>query len=86
MTSGEAVRADVRAWLCARVAESTGRSADAVDIDLPIAQFGLDSVSALTVVTAAEDEFGIELDPADLWDHPTVRALSERIRVLAENR
>ncbi|GLZ39387.1 acyl carrier protein [Actinokineospora sp. NBRC 105648] len=81
----EVVHAGVQEWLVARVSAVTGRPVEAVDVDLPIAQFGLDSVSALTVVLAAEDEFGIELDPADLWDHPTVRALSARILVLAES-
>jgi acyl carrier protein len=76
---------DFQAWLVARIAPQVERRAEEIDIDVPIASYGLNSVSALTLVADAEDEFGVEVDPADLWDHPTVRTLGRRLRELSEH-
>ena len=77
--------ADVQQFLSGCVARVAGRPVTELDLDAPIVEYGLDSVSALTVVFEAEERFGVELDPADLWDYPTLRSLSGRIRELADH-
>lgn len=87
MISGGVVRSveDFQEWLSESVARLAERPRRDIGPDVPIAEYGLDSVSALTVVVEAEEQFGIELDPADLWDYPTVCALSRRILELVES-
>ncbi|MFE0875678.1 acyl carrier protein [Streptomyces smyrnaeus] len=63
-------------WLTARLAEFLGRSADDIDPRTPFAEYGLDSVAALSLYGDIEDEFALYLEPTVAWDHPTVEALA----------
>ncbi|MFI8852405.1 acyl carrier protein [Streptomyces sp. 891-h] len=68
-------------WLTARLAEFLGRPAEDIDPRTPFAEYGLDSVAALSLYGDIEDEFALFLEPTVAWDHPTVEALA---RCLAE--
>lgn len=70
----------IRDWLTRHVAELLDRPVELIEPDVPLAQYGLDSVYALTVTTAVEDTFGVLLEPTVMWDHPTIDGVS---RVLA---
>jgi acyl carrier protein len=50
---------------------------DAVDPDKLLTQYGLDSISALTVAGELEDMLGVELPPTLLWDCPTVNQIAD---------
>ncbi|QII04310.1 acyl carrier protein [Rhodococcoides fascians A25f] len=73
---------DVQEWLLACVARLARRSQREIAVDVPIVEYGLDSVSAVTLTVECEDHFGVEIDPAELWDHPTVDALAARVHHL----
>lgn len=77
---------DVRTWLIQRVAAYLRRSPGEIDPDMALAEYGLDSLSALAVAADIEDRFGIELAPETTWDHPTVNALSDVLVALIEER
>ncbi|MGW1196787.1 acyltransferase domain-containing protein [Streptomyces sp. NPDC002536] len=62
-----------RDWLTERLARYLGRT---VEADVPFTEYGLDSVAALSLYGDIEEEFGPFIDPTDIWDHPTVRALA----------
>lgn len=68
-----------QAWLAARVAEYVRQPTEAIQLDVPLSQYGLDSVYALTLTGDIEDHLGISLDPTLMWDHPTLRKLSEAL-------
>ena len=68
---------EVRDWLIACAAAHLRRPADQVAADVPLVTYGLDSVTALSIGTQAEDHFGVELEADALWEHPTVDALAE---------
>lgn len=63
-------------WLRERVAHYLNRPAAEIAGDVPLAEYGLDSVYALTLATEIEDEFDMELDPTVMWDYSTIAALS----------
>ncbi|MBO8193157.1 acyl carrier protein [Streptomyces oryzae] len=63
-------------WLTGRLAEFLGRSAEDIDPRTPFAEYGLDSVAALSLYGDIEDEFALYLEPTVAWDHPTVEALA----------
>ena len=65
---------DLRAWLVERVAEYVGLPEDRVRTDVDLTEYGLDSISALTVCTDIEDAFGVSVEPTALWDHTTIDA------------
>ncbi|MET9960279.1 acyl carrier protein [Streptomyces sp. NPDC006326] len=63
------------AWLLDRVALYLRRPASTIDPAVSLAEYGMDSVMALSLCGDLEDEFGLEAEPTLLWDHPTVESL-----------
>lgn len=68
-----------RDWLATRLSRYFGRD---VAVDVPFAEYGLDSVTALCVYGDIEEEFGPLAEPTDIWEYPTVTKLAG---VLARN-
>lgn len=67
---------DVHTWLTERVATYLRRSPQDIDTSVPLADYGLDSLTALAVTADIEDEFEVTVDDALTWDHPTIDALA----------
>jgi acyl carrier protein len=65
----------MRAWLVQRIAAYVRKTPEAIQPDQPFAEYGLDSVYALTLTGDIEDQLGIYLPPTAMWDYPTVDAL-----------
>ena len=63
-------------WLIARLADYLNTRRGAIATDASIADFGLDSVFALTLAGALEYEFGIVVEPTLAWDYPTIEAMA----------
>jgi acyl carrier protein len=66
---------ELTAWLKARLAESVELSVDEIQLDVPFANYGVDSVHAFSIIGQLEDHFGLDLEPAVIWDKPTLGAL-----------
>ncbi|MDX3231793.1 acyl carrier protein [Streptomyces sp. ME19-01-6] len=79
MTAGNR---DVHTWLTERVAKYLRRSPEDIDTSVPLADYGLDSLTALAITADIEDEFEVTVDDALTWDHPTVDALSAALSAL----
>ncbi|MFD9102061.1 acyl carrier protein [Streptomyces virginiae] len=62
-------------WLYARLSLYLRRAPGTIDPTVPFAEYGMDSVAALSLCGDLEDEFGLEVEPTLLWDHPTVESL-----------
>ncbi|WP_030715484.1 acyl carrier protein [Streptomyces sp. NRRL F-2580] len=62
-------------WLYARLSLYLRRAPETIDPNVPLAEYGMDSVAALSLCGDLEDEFGLEVEPTLLWDHPTVTSL-----------
>ncbi|MDX3538897.1 acyl carrier protein [Streptomyces sp. MB09-01] len=62
-------------WLYARLSLYLRRAPETIDPGVPLAEYGMDSVAALSLCGDLEDEFGLEVEPTLLWDHPTVTSL-----------
>jgi acyl transferase domain-containing protein/acyl carrier protein len=60
-------------WLRDRLERYLGRPAS---VDTPFAEQGLDSVASLSLYGDLEEEFGLLIEPTDIWTYPTVRELS----------
>ncbi|MGW2332241.1 acyl carrier protein [Streptomyces sp. NPDC001700] len=70
-------RTELTSWLKERIAEHVQLTAEEIEPDVPLANYGLDSIYALTVVTQIEDHLGLTLEPTVMWDAPTLDALVE---------
>lgn len=69
----------LRTWLAARVATYAQRPVHEIQADVPLAEYGLDSVYALTLTGDIEDHLGLAVDPTVMWDHPTIDALTKAL-------
>ncbi|MHA6763582.1 acyl carrier protein [Streptacidiphilus sp. PAMC 29251] len=65
-----------RDWLIDRVSRYVRRPAGEIDLSAPFAEYGMDSVAALSLFGDIEDAFGMYLEPTVAWDHPTVESLA----------
>ena len=62
---------DISSWLTDRVAGYVDVPGETIKSDVPLGEYGLDSVSAFTVCSDIEDHLGLDLEPTVL---PVVRA------------
>ncbi|MFG3282473.1 acyl carrier protein [Streptomyces sp. NPDC048111] len=69
------VQVTLATWLLDRAALYLRRPAATIDPRVPLAEYGMDSVIALSLCGDLEDEFGYEAEPMLLWDHPTLEGL-----------
>ncbi|MEN0136512.1 MAG: acyl carrier protein, partial [Rhodococcus sp. (in: high G+C Gram-positive bacteria)] len=63
-------------WLAGRVADHTERPVRDIDPQLPLAELGIASVSAVSLCGEIEDRWDLELDPTVVFDYPTVAELA----------
>ncbi|WP_328562788.1 acyl carrier protein [Streptomyces coelicoflavus] len=70
---------EVRAWLIDCVAEHVRLSPEEIVPETPLAAYGLDSITAVSISIRIEDHFAVTLDANAMWDHPTVAALTEML-------
>ncbi|MGW3570400.1 SDR family NAD(P)-dependent oxidoreductase, partial [Streptomyces sp. NPDC000941] len=68
----EASAEAVQAWLVRAVADRAGLDPLRVEIERPIAEFGLGSRDLVALAVGLSEQVGRELDPSLLYDHPTI--------------
>ncbi|TPG83202.1 acyl carrier protein [Pseudomonas mandelii] len=66
-------------WLATRIADYVNLPLDAIEPDVPLSEYGLDSVYALTLVGEVGTHLGMAVDPTVIWDFPTLRTLAQAL-------
>jgi len=66
-------------WLIERIAVYLQRAPEEIDPKEPLAEYGLDSVAALSLCGDVEEDFDLVLDPTAAWDYPTVHAFAAHL-------
>ncbi|MGK8490392.1 acyl carrier protein [Nocardia asiatica] len=80
MFSTTAIRpTTIQDWLIERVADHTERAPSHVDPVVPLAELGLDSVSAVNLCGEIEDRWSLEVDPVLVFDYPTIADIAAYI-------
>jgi acyl carrier protein len=79
LTSATFDEAKFRTWLIERLATHLKREPSAIDPEIPLADYGLDSLYALAVVDDIENYLGIAIDATLMWDYPSVAALTSAL-------
>ncbi|MCX5141925.1 MULTISPECIES: acyl carrier protein [unclassified Streptomyces] len=67
---------ELTTWLAERIALYLKRQPGEIDPAVPLAEYGLDSVAALSLCGDIEEDFDLVLEPTVAWDYPTVAALA----------
>lgn len=66
----------IQEWLTKKVASYLPHCVDQIDAVTPLAEFGFDSVYALSLCGDIIDEYHIDVDPTLAWDYPTITAIA----------
>ena len=66
-------------WLTARLASYLEVPTTAIDLMVPLAEMGVDSVHAISLVGDVEVHFDIDVDPTMIFDYPTLSHIAEYI-------
>jgi acyl carrier protein len=63
-------------WLTARVARTLNVSPDTIDVDTPLADYGIDSAASLALCADLEAEKGFAVETTIVWDYATIGAIA----------
>ncbi len=77
MRSSGRAHEDVAAWLAGVLAEVVSADPASVRRDVPLWDYGVDSLVAATLVAEVEDELGVVVDPGDVPPGITLDELAE---------
>ncbi|GHO54366.1 type I polyketide synthase [Ktedonobacter robiniae] len=70
---------EIEAWLRTQVASLLNLRPEVVDAQTPFAQYGMDSVHAVSLSADLEDWLGRELSPTVAYDYPNIAALARHL-------
>ncbi|MHB9864467.1 acyl carrier protein [Streptomyces sp. YIM S03343] len=74
------IEVPLQQWLTTHLAVYLDRLPESIEATVPLAEYGMDSVCALSLCGDIEDDFGLIVDPSLAWDHPTVAQLAAYLR------
>ena len=67
----------IQRWLVAKVAAQLNVTADEIEIDRPLTNYGLDSLAAMSITGELQDCFGRAFSPTLLYDYPSIQNLAQ---------
>ncbi len=70
---------DLEVWIAQRIVEYGSVEAATVDTSKPLSAMFLSSAYSLKLCGDIEDEFGIDLDPAIVWENHTIKRLASAL-------
>jgi acyl carrier protein len=79
-------RRPILRWLTIRLASYLEVPVTALDPMVPLAEMGVDSVHAVSLVGDVELHFDIDVDPTMIFDYPTLTAIAEFINTAVGQR
>ncbi len=71
--------AEVLAFLTTKIADVTKQDAATITQDANLIDLGLQSIDAVILSGDIEDKFEIELDPATIFEHDTLKSFTMEI-------
>lgn len=80
----QATKAGIQDWCQTYIANLLHIPADRVDADTEFDRFGLDSAMAVAMCLDLEEELGIEIPPALLFEYTTIARLASCIAMNAQ--
>jgi acyl-CoA synthetase (AMP-forming)/AMP-acid ligase II/acyl carrier protein len=69
----------IQTWLVCHLSARLGIESRAIDVTAPLASYGLDSVTAVSLTGDLEDWLGIRLSATMAFDYPTIDVLSQAV-------
>lgn len=90
--AGEAVTANqigpsrqvLMEWMVDWLAQALKLPTTAIDVQRPLAEYGLDSLNAVELAAALQSSLGVPLSPTLAYEYPTIEALSTYLMATQE--
>jgi aryl carrier-like protein len=79
MTADASAYQELVDWLTVNVAGYLNVPPDTIDIDTPLADCGVDSVSAMRLCAQLQHEKGLAVETTIVWDYPTIDAIAAHL-------
>lgn len=70
-------REAIQPWLVTNLAEQLGMEPQDIDICHPFSEYGLDSITGVSLAGDLQEWLGLELSPTLLWDYPSIETLAQ---------
>jgi acyl carrier protein len=67
---------DIQAWLITRIAAKLNKDPSTIEMSVPFAQLGVDSLGAINITSEIEEWLETEIDPTILYQYINVTQLS----------
>jgi acyl-CoA synthetase (AMP-forming)/AMP-acid ligase II/acyl carrier protein len=77
------VNGELKGWLVEQLASRVGVTPNEIDADEPLARYGLDSASAVSMALEIEKALGRDLPATLFWDYPSITLLAEYLESTA---
>ncbi|WP_019505919.1 type I polyketide synthase [Pleurocapsa sp. PCC 7319] len=71
--------AEIEIWLLSKIAKMQQIPIESVDLQQPLAVYGLNSVKAVTIAAELGEWLSIEVEPTIAYDYPSIRALAKHL-------
>ncbi|MFN6483917.1 MULTISPECIES: polyketide synthase [unclassified Nostoc] len=69
----------IAAWLISKVSEQLEVVSDSIDIQQPLAEYGLGSLAVVRLSGELQQWLGYDLSPSIFYDYPSIKALSQHL-------
>jgi acyl carrier protein len=76
MSAGASEYEELVDWLTIKVAGYVNVPPNAIDIDTPLADCGIDSISGLALCVDLQCEKGFDVENTIVWDYATIDAIA----------
>ena len=73
---------EIQEWIVDQIAELTEKDPADIHPEEAFANYGLDSMTAVTLIGDLEEYLGLRLEVTLLWDYPTTETLSAHLEQL----
>lgn len=73
---------EIEDWLRARIAEKLGVETATIDLDEPVARYGVDSALAAEIIEDLQQWIELRLDTTISYDHPTIAGLARAVAAM----
>ena len=69
----------IQTWLTTQLAEQLGIACEHIDSRIAITEYGLDSITGVSLAGDLEEWLQLQLSPTLLWDYPTIELLAQHL-------
>lgn len=68
---------DISKWIMTKIAESSNTNLNEINAEASFADYGFDSLRAVSLTGELGEWLQMEIDPTIMWDHSTIKSLAE---------